>query len=150
MGALALDIDVRIRSALKGGRAVELSTLRLLKTELSQKRVEEKLASTADLSDNVVLDTMRGMVKKREKAIELFVQGQRPDLADIERAEIVVLEELLPKDLTDDELRGLVARTIQEVGAAGPRDMGKVMAALKGKEGVNPALASKLVKELLS
>lgn len=149
MGALALDIDERIKAALRAGRALELSTLRLIKTELAQKRVELKIATVGELPDDLVLDTMRSMVKKREKAIELFVQGGREDLADKERAEIVVLEGLLPKALDEAALRALVAATIAEVGAAGPRDMGKVMAALKGKEGVNPAIASKLVKELL-
>ena len=150
MGALAKDIEDRIRAALKASRASELQTLRFIKTELSMKRVELKVADITLLEDDVVLDIMRGMVKKREKAIELFEQGGRKDLADKEREEIAHLQALLPKELTEDDLRALISQLITETGAAGPRDMGKVMAAMKGRPGVNSGVASKLVKDLLS
>jgi hypothetical protein len=150
MGARAKDIDERIKAALKAGRAEELSTLRLAKAELSNKRVELKVPNTSDLDDDVVLDILRSMVKKREKAIELFEQGGRKDLADKERSEIGILQGLLPQELTGEALRSLVAAVIGEVGATTPRDMGKVMAALKGRPGVNASLASPIVKELLS
>jgi len=150
MVGLAKDIDDRIRAALKGGRASELSTLRLIKTELSTRRVELKLKDVTDLDDESVLEIMRGMVKKREKAIELFEQGNRKDLADKEREEISQIQELLPKELGEDALKALITQVIGELGAAGPRDMGKVMAALKGRPGVNGGVASKLVKDLLN
>ena len=150
MGALAKDIEDRIRAALKASRASELQTLRFIKTELSMKRVELKVADITLLEDDVVLDIMRGMVKKREKAIELFEQGGRKDLADKEREEIAHLQALLPTELTEDDLRALISQLITETGAAGPRDMGKVMAAMKGRPGVNSGVASKLVKDLLS
>lgn len=135
---------------MKASRAAELSTLRLIKTELSTRRVELKVADVTDLDDETVLEILRSMVKKREKAIELFEQGNRKDLADKERAEIVLLQELLPKELDEAALRTLIAATIAEVGATTPKDMGKVMAALKAHAGVNPQAASKLVKDLLS
>ena len=150
MGALAKDIEDRIRAALKASRASELQTLRFIKTELSMKRVELKVADITLLEDDVVLDIMRGMVKKREKAIELFEQGGRKDLADKEREEIAHLQALRPTELTEDDLRALISQLITETGAAGPRDMGKVMAAMKGRPGVNSGVASKLVKDLLS
>lgn len=150
MGDLARAIDERIRTAMKAGRAAELSTLRLIKTELSGRRVELKVADVTDLDDAVVIETLRGMVKKREKAIELFEQGGRKDLADKDRAEIAFIQGLLPQELGEEALRALCAEVISAVGAQGPRDMGKVMAALKGRPGVNPAAASRIVKELLA
>jgi uncharacterized protein YqeY len=148
--ALAREIEERLRAALKAGRAAELSALRLVKTELSNKRVELKIADIGDLEDETVLEVIRGMVKKREKAIELFEQGGRKDLADKDRVEIAILQTLLPQELSGEALRALVQEVISEVGAQGPRDMGKVMGALKGRPGVNPGAASKIVKELLS
>jgi hypothetical protein len=150
MGTLARQVETGIRTALKAGRAEELSALRLIKTELSSKRVELKVADVADLTDEVVVEVLRGMVKKREKAIELFEQGGRVDLADRDRREIAVIQTLLPRELSDDELRALAREAIASVGAQGMRDMGKVMAALKARPGVNPAAASRIVKELLS
>jgi hypothetical protein len=111
--------------------------------------VEIKVAEVTDLADDVVLEVLRSMVKKREKAIELFEQGGRKDLADKDRGEIAVIQALLPKELGEEELRALVGRVIAEVGAQGPRDMGKVMGALKGRPGVSPGAASKIVREML-
>jgi uncharacterized protein YqeY len=150
MGTLAREIEQRIRGAMKAGQAAELSTLRLIKTELSAKRVELKVADVAALEDDVVLAVLRGMVKKRENAIELFEQGGRKDLADKDRAEIAFLQSFLPQELSEDELRALAREVIAEVGAQGPREMGKVMAALKGRPGVNAGAASRIVKELLT
>ena len=150
MPSLVSQIEEGIRAALKAGRKDELSALRLIKTELSNRRVDLKLQSIADLDDLTVVEVLRSMVKKRKNAIELFEQGGRRDLADRERFEITVIESLLPKEISEEELCALARQVIAEVKAQGPRDMGKVMGALKGRPGVNPATASRLVKELLS
>jgi hypothetical protein len=147
---LASQVEEGIRAALKAGRKEELSALRLIKAELSNRRVELKAQSVTDLDDPTVVEVLRSMIKKREKAIELFEQGGRRDLADKERSEIAVIQTLLPKEISEDELRALASQVIAEVGAQGPRDMGKVMSALKGRPGVNPAAASRVVKEMLS
>lgn len=149
MGELVQRLDARIREALKAGRAEELGALRLVKAELSTRRVELKVAEVTALSDEVVVEVLRSMVKKREKAIELFEQGGREDLARKERGEIEVITGFLPAELSEEELRAAVDAAIAEVGATSIRDMGKVMALLKSRPGVNPAQASKLVKERL-
>src|SRR5687767_2264781 len=112
MGALAKDIEDRIRAAMRGSRASELQTLRFIKTEMSTRRVELKLKDVTDLDDDTVLEIMRGMVKKREKAIELFEQGDRKDLADKEREEIAHIQALLPKELSEEELKTLITQVI--------------------------------------
>ena len=150
MLGLAHQVEEGIRAALKAGRTEELSALRLIKAELSYRRVELKVQNVADLDDPTVVEVLRSMIKKREKAIELFEQGARRDLADKERVEIKIIQTLLPKEIPEEELRALARQVIDELGAQGPRDMGKVMGALKGQPGVNPAAASRVVKELLA
>ena len=91
------------------------------------------------------------MVKQRRDSIEAFDKGGRKDLADKERAEIAVLEEFMPKGLSEAETRDAIAGVIAAVGAAGPKDMGKVMGALKAQFAgrMDFGRASGLVKELL-
>jgi uncharacterized protein len=91
------------------------------------------------------------MVKQRRDSIEAFEKGARLDLADKERAEIAILEEFLPKGLSEDETNAAIAGVIKTVGAAGPKDMGKVMAALKAEYAgrMDFGKASGLVKDLL-
>lgn len=107
---------------------------------------------TAEISDAAVQDVLSKEVKRRREAADLYRKANRPELAESEDAEAVLLEEYLPKMLSADELRPIVAAKIAEVGATGPADMSKVMPLLtkelKGK--ADGRVINQVVRELLS
>ncbi|HEY0301224.1 MAG TPA: GatB/YqeY domain-containing protein, partial [Rhizomicrobium sp.] len=113
-------------------------------------------ARTADsrelLSDDDVLGLLAKMIKQREDSIAAFVAGNRPELADNERAEIAVIREFMPKQMSGDEARLAIAAVIAQTGAGSIKDMGKVMAALKERyQGqMDFGKASGAVKEALT
>ena len=124
--SLEKKITEDIAVAMKAKAAERLSTLRMLKAALMNKSVEKNRA----LDSAEELQVVSTLVKQRRDSIEQFTAGGREDLATKERAEIVVLETYLPPGVTDDELDGAVSQAIAETGAAGPKDMGKVMKAV--------------------
>jgi uncharacterized protein YqeY len=94
---------------------------------------------------------MQKMIKQRQDSIEAYAKGNRPDLVDIEQAEIAVIEGYLPKQMSEPEVKSAIASTIAELGAAGIKDMGKVIAKLKEKHAgqMDFGKASPLVKSAL-
>lgn len=148
--ALFEQISQDIMASMKARDAVRTNTLRNIKKEF----LEAKSApgSTGDLSDADALKIISKMVKKGKDAAEIFIQNNRQDLADEELAQVKVMEEYLPKALSLDEVKAAVLKVVAEVGATGPKDMGKVMGA------ANKALAgqadgktiSGVVKEVLA
>lgn len=115
-----------MKAAMKSGDAIALSTLRMARTALTNKRIE----LGRDLSDEDVITVLQREVKQRREAEAQYRDANRAELADKERAEIAVLERYLPAQLTDDELDQLVRDAVAKSGAAGMADMGKVMGAL--------------------
>ncbi|MEN9534720.1 MAG: hypothetical protein RIQ83_3944 [Pseudomonadota bacterium] len=106
-----------------------LGTIRLLMAEIKQREVDSRI----ELNDEDILAVVIKMVKQRRDSISQFQAAGRQDLADKESAEIVVLQEFLPQQLTADEIAALIEQAITESGAAVMADMGKVMAVLKPK-----------------
>lgn len=106
-----------------------LGTIRLLMAEIKQREVDSRI----ELNDEDILAVVTKMVKQRRDSISQFEAAGRQDLADIESAEILVLQEFLPQQLTADEIAALIEQAIAESGAAVMADMGKVMAILKPK-----------------
>lgn len=106
-----------------------LGTIRLLMAEIKQREVDTRV----QLNDEEILAVVTKMVKQRRDSISQFEAAGRQDLADKESAEIVVLQEFLPQQLTADEIAALIEQAITESGAAVMADMGKVMAVLKPK-----------------
>lgn len=121
-----------IKEAMKAKAAERLGTLRLILNALKERdialRGEGKEASEAE-----ELAVMAKMVKQRQESVKVYHEGNRPDLADKESAEIRVIEEFLPKQLSQAEVEAAVTAAIAEVGAASVKDMGRVMGVLKGK-----------------
>jgi uncharacterized protein YqeY len=115
-----------IAVAMKSKSAERLSTLRMLKAALMNKGVEKNRA----LEAGEELQVVSTLVKQRRDAIDQFTAGGREDLAAKERAEITVLETYLPPSVSDQDLDSAVTQAIAETGAAGPKDMGKVMKAV--------------------
>jgi hypothetical protein len=119
-----------MKDAMRAKAASRLSTIRLLLAAIKQREVDERKT----LSDADVVAVIDRMVKQRKDSIAQFDAGNRPDLANAERAEIVILEGYLPQRMSDAEIDAAVERAIAEAqaaGASGPALMGKVMAALK-------------------
>ena len=116
-----------MKTAMRARDSARLGTVRLLLAAMKQKEVDERVV----LTDADVLAIIDKMVKQRRESIAQFDQAGRTDLADAERAEIAVLTAYLPQQLSEAEVGQAIAAAITETGAAGARDMGKVMALLK-------------------
>ena len=129
MSDLKTRIAEDVKTAMRAGDKPRLSVLRMLQAELKQREVVE----STELTDAVVLAAVEKMVKQRRDSESQFRAGNRADLADKEAAEIVILMGYLPQQMTEAELAALIDRAIAETGAAGGKDMGKVMGWIKPK-----------------
>jgi uncharacterized protein len=138
-----------MKTAMKAGDKDRLGTIRLVISEM--KKLDVATATSKELDDAGIQALMGKMLKQRRDSIEQFEKGGRPDLAAKELAEIAVIEAYLPKQMSEAEARSAVAALIAELGAAGPKDMGKVMGALKAKftGQMDMAKANGIVKDLL-
>ncbi|MCA1801286.1 MAG: GatB/YqeY domain-containing protein [Rhodothermaceae bacterium] len=126
--------------------------LRSIKASLLEKEIStRKGGKSVSLSDELTTDVLVKAAKQRKDSLTQFRDAGRDDLADIEEAELAIIENYLPKQLTEQEIRQLVEDAVAKTGAASPQDMGKVMGVLmpqvKGK--ADGALVSKIVRETL-
>ncbi|MCG8487111.1 MAG: GatB/YqeY domain-containing protein [Chromatiales bacterium] len=116
-----------VKAAMKAKDKDRLGTLRLITAAIKQREVDER----AELDDSQVLAILDKMIKQRRDSVEQYESAGRQELADQEKSEIAIIEDYLPAGLSDDEVASLIESAIQEVGAAGMQDMGKVMGKLK-------------------
>lgn len=116
-----------MKSAMRAKEAAKLGTIRLITAAMKQKEVDERI----ELDDKMVLAIIEKMIKQRKDSISQFEAGGRQDLADIEKAELVILSAYMPAGLSDAEVLAEINAAIAEVGAKGPQDMGKLMGVLK-------------------
>ena len=144
-------INDDLKTAMKAGEKDRVGTLRLINSAIKSADIDARPSGKDKISDADILSVLAKMVKQRRDSIEQFNAGGRPELAAKEAAEITVIEGYLPTQMSDDEAKGAIAAIIKETGAAGPKDMGKVMAALKAKYAgqMDFGKASGLTKELL-
>ncbi len=138
-------------AAMKAGDKPRLSAVRLILAKLKDKDIELRTASNQPDDDVVVTDVLQKMAKQRRESITMYEQGGRQELADVEKGELAVIEEFLPQQMGEDEVKAAIAAIIAETGAAGMKDMGKVVGALKAKHGtqIDMGKASGLVKAAL-
>ena len=118
-----------MKAAMRAKESARLSTIRLLLAAIKQREVDERI----ELDDGAVLGVIEKMVKQRRESIAQFEKASRSDLADVEKAEIQVLSGYMPAQMSEADIQKEIQSTISETGASGVKDMGKVMAALKGK-----------------
>jgi uncharacterized protein len=118
-----------MKAAMKAGDKDTLGVIRLVNAAIKQKEVDERI----ELDDAQVLAVLDKMVKQRKDSVSQYEAANREDLAAVERAEIVVIERYLPAKLGEAEIAAAIDAAIAETGAAGPADMGKLMAVLKPK-----------------
>jgi hypothetical protein len=124
---LAETIQQDMKAALRAGDRVRLGTLRLIRAALQQQEIDQRVT----LSDELVLKVLDRMIKQRRESAAQYQQAGRQDLAEREEAEISVIRSYLPEPLSESQIDDLVQSTVNEVGAASMRDMGKVMGILK-------------------
>lgn len=137
--------------SMKAGDKTRLAAVRLILAKLKDKDIELRTASNIPDDDVVVTDVLQKMAKQRRESITLYEQGGRQELAEVEKAELAVIETFLPQQMGDEEVKAAIAAIIAETGAEGMKDMGKVVAALKAKHGtqLDMGKASGLVKAAL-
>jgi len=140
-----LDEDLKV--ALKTSDRLKTSVIRLAKAAIHNKQVEKR----GDLSKEDIIAVFSSLSKQRRESIEQFSQGGREDLAEKERQELSILQYYLPRQLTQEELDGLIIEAIEESSAEGTKDMGKVMRILmpKVKGAADGKVVNQRVKELL-
>jgi uncharacterized protein YqeY len=118
-----------MKAAMRAKDSARLSTVRLLLAAVKQHEVDERI----ELDDAAVVAVVEKMIKQRRESIAQFENASRTDLADAEKAELQVLSGYLPAQMSEAEVQKAVDAVVAETGAASPKDMGKVMAALKGR-----------------
>ena len=140
-----------LKEAMKGGDKPRLGTIRLVQAALKDKDIEARGAGKGPISDDEILQLLQKMVKQRQESAKMYGDGGRPELAEQENAEIAVISAYLPKKMDEAEAKTAIAAVIAETGAAGVKDMGKVMGALKARYAgqMDFGKASPLVKQLL-
>lgn len=125
--SLREQINDDLKAAMRSGETARRDTIRLLTAALKQREVDERKV----LTDADVLAVIEKMIKQRRDSIAQFEQGGRQDLADKEKQELALLQTYMPQAMGEDEVAAAIAAAVTETGAAGPADMGKVMAVLK-------------------
>jgi len=141
-----------LKAAMKAGEKDRLATIRLIQAALKDKDIEARGLGKEPLGDEDILQLLQKMVKQRGDSAKMYIEGNRPELAAKEEAEIAVIAGYMPQQMDEAEARVAIAALIAEIGAAGMKDMGKVMGELKGRFAgrMDFGRASPLVKELLS
>jgi uncharacterized protein YqeY len=140
------------KDAMKSGDKPKLSTLRLMSAAIKNADIEARGGGKDPLDDAALLGLFQKMIKQRQESVELYDKGNRPELAANERGEIEVIQGFLPKQMSDVEVDAAIKAAIAEAGASSVKDMGKVIAALRGKYAgqMDFSKASGLVKAALS
>jgi uncharacterized protein YqeY len=144
---LKAEIQEAVKSAMKRGDALTLSTLRLLLSAIHNEEIKLRKELTAE----EIQKTIAMLAKQRNEAIALFRKGGREELAQKEEAELAILQKYLPQALSEEELRGLIQQSIGELGAKGAGDLGKVMKQVMAKVSgrSDGKRVNELAKELL-
>ena len=146
------DINNDLKQAMKAKNERRVSTLRLVNSALKNADIEARGRGAPQLGDDELRSLLQKMIKQRHEAIELYDKGGRPELAGQEREEIAIIQAYLPQQMSEDEVKAAITEAIKEVGAAGIKDMGKVVASLKAKYAgrMDFGKASALVKASLT
>jgi uncharacterized protein YqeY len=139
-------------AAMKSGNKERTHALRLISAKIKDRDIELRTSSKPVEDEALVIEVLQKMAKQRRESIEMFQTGGRAELEAQERNELAVIEEFLPQQMSDDETRAAIEAIKAELGAAGPKDMGRVMAELKARHGseLDMSKANGLVKAALT
>ena len=146
------DIQAAQITAMKAGDKPRTATIRLIQAAIKNRDIEARTGKAPADDDALVVEVLQKMVKQRRESIELYVKGGRQELADIEAAEVAVIEDFLPAQMSEAETTAAIEAIKAEIGAESVKDMGKVMAVLKERHAssLDMSKASALVKAALS
>ena len=146
------DISNAMKDAMKARDEKRVSTLRMVNAAIKNADIEARGQGKGPLDDASLLGLLQKMIKQRQESVELYDKGGRPELAASERAEMEIIASYLPKQMSDAEMAAAIEAAIKETGAAGVKDMGKVIGVLRGKYAgqMDFGKASGKVKELLN
>ncbi len=141
-----------LKTAMKSGEVARVSTLRMILARVKDIDIAARPKGVERVPDGGIVSALRGMVKSRRESVELYRQGNRPELVAKEEAEIAVIEGFLPLQMDDGAMGRAVDEAIAETGATSVKDMGRVMAALRAKyaASLDNAKAGPMVKAKLS
>ena len=139
-------------TAMKAKDKDRTAALRLIGAKIKDRDIELRTADKKPEDDELVTDVLLKMAKQRRESIEMYEDGGRTELAEKEKSELAVIEEFLPKQMSEEETRAAIAQIKTDLGADGMKDMGRVMGELKARHGatLDMSKASGLVKEALS
>ena len=140
-------IEEAVKTSMRDRNKERTSTLRMALSELKKEEIDKRI----ELSDEDTIKILQRMIKQRKESMSQFRDAGRDELAEKEESEILILEDFLPEQMSEEEIEILVTETISETAAKEPQDMGKVMSSLKSKIKGNAdmGLVSKIVKEKL-
>ena len=151
------DIKTALVTAMKAGDKQSTAAMRLIQAAIKNRDIEARAPQSREGKppaddDTLIVEVLQKMVKQRRESIEMYVKGNRPELADAEAAEVAVIERFLPTTMTEDETKAAIEAIKADLGASGMKDMGRVMAELKARHAttLDMAKASGLVKAALS
>ena len=139
-------------AAMKGGDKPRTGTIRLIQSALKNRDIELRGAASPPEDDVLVTEVLQKMIKQRRESIDMYNKGNRHELAEAEAAEVAVIEDFLPKQMSDDEIAAAIDSAAAETGASSVKDMGRVMALIKERHAgqLDMSKASQMVKAKLS
>lgn len=140
-----------LKASMRAGDAARTSTIRMIVAKMKDADIAARPSGVAAIPDEQIVGLLRGMAKSRRESVDLYRQGNRPELAEKEEAEIAIIEEFLPRQMDAAATEAAIRAAIAETGAAGIKDMGKVMAVLRAQHAASMDLgrAGPLVKAAL-
>ncbi len=127
------DLQNALKTAMLAKDTVTTSAVRMIIAGQKEKDVEARGKGAKEATDAELMAMMQGMIKQRNDSIRMYIDGNRPELAEKEKAEIAIIERFLPKQMTEAEIETVIKDIIAEVGASSMKDMGKIMGVLKAK-----------------
>ena len=150
--SLRTEIETKLQSAIKERNKIQISTLRLILAAIKNRDIDIRTSNNrAEIKDEAIKQLLKKMIKQRNESIEIYQKNNRADLLEIEKGEVKIISAFLPKQLNEIETTKVCKETIQSINAQGPKDIGKVMGAIKKKysEVLDFAKAGEQVKEIL-
>jgi hypothetical protein len=147
------DLKAALVSAMKSGDKSRVAAIRLIQSAVKNRDIELRTASGPPADDDaLVTEVLQKMIKQRRESIGMYETGGRQELADAEKAEVAVIEDFLPTQMSEDETKAAIDGIVTEIGASSVKDMGRVMAVLKERHAsqLDMSKASGLVKARLA
>lgn len=146
------DLQNALKTAMLNKDTLTTGAVRMIIAGQKEKDVEARGKGQEKASDAELLSMMQGMIKQRNDSIKMFIEGNRPELAEKEKAEIAVIERFLPKQMSDAEMADVIQNLIKQTGSSSMKDMGKIMGALKSQYAgqLDMGKANGIIKSLLS